>query len=220
MSETAAAFPALSGDLPTSSLELSALLASRLCHDLVNPVGALAAGLDVLDQEQDPEMQAEARKLIALSTEKAIVMLDFARLAFGAGGAYGAELDGQEIRKVVTNIYRHFKADLDWQMPTAPMAKDAAKAVLNAALVIADCVPRLGSNVTISQAGQDIILTGTGPRAKLKEELASALAGQSDGLSPKMTPAYLAALIMAERGGRIDAQLVDEETVRLVLRFA
>ena len=204
---------------PLDAITLSSLLASRLCHDLVNPVGALSAGLEVLEDENDPEMRQEAQKLISLSTHKSIAMLTFARIAFGAGGAYGAEIDMEEGRNVVHALYEHVKADLDWQLPNGMVPKDYCKSVLNIALMIADCVPRNGSKVTISGTVTEAVFTAEGPRAKLKEPLLAALAGDSDGLEPKMTPAFLASVLVRQAGGAITAELVSEERIEIRATF-
>jgi histidine phosphotransferase ChpT len=205
---------------PLDAVSLASLLASRLCHDLINPVGALSAGLEVLEDEEDPEMRAEAQKLISLSTRKSIAMLSFCRLAFGAGGAYGNEIDIDEGKAVLIGLYEHVKADLEWQLPTQQIVpKEYLKAVLNIALVIGDCVPRAGSKVTISGDLNEVVFTAEGPRAKLKEELHKALTGHSSDLDPKMTPAFLAALLAHKAGGKIVPVLENEEKVVITATF-
>ncbi len=200
-------------------LSLSSLLASRLCHDLVNPVGALSAGLEVLGEDHDPEMQEEARKLVQQSTDKSIAMLTFARIAFGAGGAYGAEIDLEEGRVVVEKLYGFVKADLIWKMPSGVVPKDYCKAVLNIALMVADCVPRAGSRVTIEGTRDEVRFIADGPRAKLKDKLVDALSGNAEELEPKMTPAFLASLLVQQTGGVIEADLVSEEQVVIRATF-
>ncbi len=204
---------------PLDALSLSSLLASRLCHDLVNPVGALSAGLEVLHDEVDPEMQAEAKKLIDLSMHKSIAMLSFARIAFGAGGAYGQEIDFEEGKNVTEQLYQHLKADLRWELPTSMVPKDYCKAVLNIALMVADCVPRADSSVTIAGNINEVRFTAEGPRAKLKDQLVDALSGKSEGLEPKMTPAFLAALLAHNCGGKISADAVTDEKVVITVTF-
>ncbi len=202
-----------------NALSLSSLLASRLCHDLVNPVGALSAGLEVMEDEADPDMQEAAQNLIKESTQKSIAMLSFARIAFGAGGAYGSEIDIQEGKAVLEQLYKYVKADLVWKLPEGIVQKNYCKAVLNIALVVADCVPRAGSVVTLSGDRQCVTMTAQGPRAKLKDELQRALSGDPEGLEAKMTPAYLASLVVKELGGTISAELVNEELIEVKITF-
>ncbi|MCI5044968.1 MAG: histidine phosphotransferase family protein [Aquisalinus sp.] len=206
---------------PLDPLTLASLLASRLCHDLVNPVGALSAGLEVMEDEDDPMMKEEAQKLISVSTQKSIAMLTFARLAFGAGGAYGAEIDLDEAKIATAELYKYVKAELQWQLPSRHIAKDNVKAIMNIALVIADCVPRAGSTVTVTVGGslEEVSFSAEGPRAKLKEQLVDALSGKTEGLEPKMTPAYLASVLVQKAGGTIRAELVNEEKVSVIATF-
>ena len=83
--------------LAMNDLDFAALLVSRVCHDLVSPVGAVVNGLEVLEDETDPAMRADALRLVAASAEQAAARLQFARIAFGAAGSAGAELDLTEV---------------------------------------------------------------------------------------------------------------------------
>ena len=195
------------------SITLSSLLASRLCHDLINPVGACGSGLEIMEAEDSPEMRVEAMQLINNSNRKALNMLEFSRMAFGASGAYGEELDLEEVKKLVAGVYDHVRAELKWEIPPGRMAKPTVRILMNLALLISDCVPRRESQVTISQSSDRIRLTGNGPKAKLKESLINALAGVEEGLEPKLTPAYLAWLIASRSGHRIEPSAVNDEQI-------
>src|SRR6201996_8730067 len=87
-----------------NDLEFAALLVSRVCHDLVSPVGAVVNGLEVLEDERDAAMRADALKLVMSSAELATARLQFARIAFGAAGSAGAELDLTEIERIVRGL--------------------------------------------------------------------------------------------------------------------
>src|ERR1700677_3066593 len=75
------------------ALELAALLCSRVCHDLISPVGAIVNGLEVLDDNPKPEDREFALDLIRKSAKTASARLQFCRLAFGAAGSSGAQID-------------------------------------------------------------------------------------------------------------------------------
>ena len=75
------------------ALELAALLCSRVCHDLISPVGAIVNGLEVLDDNPKPEDRDFALDLIRKSAKTASARLQFCRLAFGAAGSAGAQID-------------------------------------------------------------------------------------------------------------------------------
>ncbi len=202
------------------SITLSSMLASRLCHDLINPVGALGAGLEIMEGEQDPDMRAEAMNLVNSSTDKALDLLQFARIAYGAGGGYRDELDLDEIKVLVEGVYKHARADLDWQIPPGHMAKPAVKIMMTMALLIADCAPRRGSKVTIAQDEEGISLTATGPKARLKEPLQQALEGKEEGLEPKMVPAYIAAHLASQTGYKLLCSQDGEEKVAIRLQMS
>src|ERR1700739_296501 len=101
-----------------NDLDFAALLVSRVCHDLVSPVGAVVNGLEVLEDENDVAMRADALRLVAASAEQAAARLQFARLAFGAAGSAGAELDLAEVGRIVEGLMKGGRAELLWKMPS------------------------------------------------------------------------------------------------------
>ena len=192
---------------PTNDLDavqLSALMSSRLCHDLVNPVGALASGLEVLgDPSMDEGMQEAALDLIKSSAEKSVALLKYARLAYGASGGLGAELPLDEAHNVLKAYFAWTKATLDWTVPGAHAPKDEVKALLVLAAAAADCVPR-GGAVSVSGANGDYEIRVTGQRVILQEDLKKALAGDADELKPKFAPHFISALAARQTGGGVD----------------
>ena len=98
-----------------NDLDFAALLVSRVCHDLVSPVGAVVNGLEVLEDERDATMRADALKLVTSSAEQAAARLQFARIAFGAAGSAGAELDLNEVGRTVKGLTLGGKVQIDWQ---------------------------------------------------------------------------------------------------------
>ncbi len=114
----------MSPDTEISDLELAALVASRICHDLISPVGAIANGLEVMDEEPDRDMRAHAMDLIRNSAARASAKLQFARLAFGAAGSAGAEIDRKDAEQVARAIAEPDKHQLVWSGPAATLARD------------------------------------------------------------------------------------------------
>ena len=88
-----------------NELDFSAFLVSRVCHDLVSPLGAVVNGLEVLEDERDPAMRADALKIVASSAAQALARLQFMRIAFGAAGSAGAELDLGEVGRLVSGLF-------------------------------------------------------------------------------------------------------------------
>ena len=100
-------------------LDLAALLCSRVCHDVISPVGAIINGLEVLDGEQDEEMRTVAMELIKKSAISAAARLQFCRLAFGAAGSYGALIDTGDAEKVARDLFVNGRTALEWSGRTA-----------------------------------------------------------------------------------------------------
>src|SRR6185437_8785058 len=164
-----------------TEIEFAALLVSRVCHDLVGPLGAVVNGMEVLEDERDPTMRADAIKLVTMSADQALARIQFMRIAFGAAGSAGAELDLGEIGRLVTGLLEGGKVKLDWQVPHAYWAKDWAKLLMNAALLGADSLPRGGSVTVVAGAdakAPSFKVTATGQVARLPEEVERTLRGE------------------------------------------
>jgi len=164
-----------------NDLDFAALLVSRVCHDLVSPVGAVVNGLEVLEDETDLAMRADALRLVAASAEQAAARLQFARIAFGAAGSAGAELDLAEVARVMAGLLRGGKTELVWHPQAVNWPKDWAKLLMNTALMAADCLPR-GGKVTV-EASQDpsvpsFQVLAAGTIARMSPEAEHALLGE------------------------------------------
>ena len=118
-----------------NEIEFSALMVSRVCHDLVGPLGAVVNGLEVLEDERDAAMREDAIRLVSTSANQALARIQFMRIAFGAAGSAGAELDLGEIGRLVQGLLEGGKVKLEWNVPQAYWAKDWAKLLMNATLL-------------------------------------------------------------------------------------
>ncbi|MGG7516572.1 histidine phosphotransferase ChpT [Allorhizobium undicola] len=126
--------------------DLAALLCSRVCHDVISPVGAITNGLELLDEGGADE---DAMELIRASALNASVRLKFARLAFGASGSVGASIDTGEAEKAARDFAAaEKKTELTWSGPRAIIAKNRVKLLLNLFLVAYGAIPR-GGNMDI-----------------------------------------------------------------------
>ena len=85
----------------TNPLDLASRLCSRLCHDLLSPVGALSSGLELLADEKDPEMRQRCMELLEQSARISADKLKFFRLAFGAAGGFGEKVAADEPRGLI-----------------------------------------------------------------------------------------------------------------------
>lgn len=124
--------------------DLAAMLCSRVCHDLINPVGAIGNGLEVLADPAQSAMADGAQELIANSAKHARAKLEFARLAYGASSTAGTDFDTRECERVARILFEIEKADLDWQVPLILLPKHKAKLLMNMLLIASMAVPRGG----------------------------------------------------------------------------
>ena len=174
-----------------SSVEFASLLCSRLCHDLLSPVGALNNGLELLAEEHDPEMRARCIDLLGESARASANKLKFFRLAFGAAGGFGETVDTREVRAAIEGLFGDNKrVQVGWLVEEPVLAKSAIKVLLNLALIAGDALVR-GGQLDIGAETRDdgaveIVVRAAGPRIILDAELRQALLGETgDG---QMTP--------------------------------
>jgi histidine phosphotransferase ChpT len=184
-------------------LDLAALLCSRVCHDVISPVGAIINGLEVLDGEQDEEMRAIAMELIKRSAISASARLQFCRLAFGASGSFGASIDTGDAEKVARDIFANDRTILQWIGRRRLASRNSVKLLLNMCLVAAGSVPRGGViTVEISEEEDAMMMRveAKGSNARLSHSAADILTGNSstemiDGRSIQL---YLTTLLARE----------------------
>lgn len=204
---------------PLDPIALSSLLASRLCHDLINPIGAIGSGLEVLDEpDMDQAMKDAALDLIRSGGKKSIALLKYARLAYGAAGGFGAQIPMEEAASVLKEIYGWAKADLDWRVSPGLAAKETVKTLLILTHAAADCAPR-GGTVSVYEAGGEYVVEAAGPRTILQDDLVRAVRGETEDMKPKFAPAYIAGLMARAGGGDISVAL-DGDKVVMRAKFA
>jgi len=199
-----------------TDLDFSAFLVSRVCHDLVGPLGAVVNGLEVLEDERDTAMRADALKVVTSSASQALARLEFMRIAFGAAGSAGAELDLGEVSRLIGGLLAGGKVALAWQAPHINWPKDWAKLTMNAALIAADCLPR-GGTLRIETGTEPGVygfkMAAVGQGARIVEEVERALRGEAAdqdarGVQPVLTYRLArglnAGLTMTGHDGRVE----------------
>jgi histidine phosphotransferase ChpT len=198
--------------------ELAARLAARLCHDLISPASAIVSGLELLDDPTAKDMRDDAMNLIATSARKLVDLLAFSRVAFGA--AAGAEaFDTAELEQLAQSIFAHARAELAWMIEPRPLAKPAARALLNLAQLSASALPMGGvARASLAETGGRLVLTveGRGPKARLHEEVRAGLAGEplGEGLGGRWVQAYYLYALVRAAGGVTGAAVEDEAVTR------
>lgn len=192
-----------------SSLDLASLLCSRLCHDLLSPVGALSNGLELLADEKDPEMRRRCFELLEQSARISADKLKFFRLAFGAAGGFGDMVAVQEPRAVVDALVaNNERIAVNWALSAAEMPKPAVKVLLNLAQIAMDALVR-GGTLDIGAESRDgaseIVVRASGPRIAFDQVIGQALDGTMDpqDLSSRTAAAHMLHLLAGQAGGGI-----------------
>jgi histidine phosphotransferase ChpT len=167
-----------SSPIAIGALDLAALLCSRVCHDLISPVGAIVNGLEVMDEDKDEETKVFALDLIKKSAKQASAKLQFCRLAFGAAGSAGAQIDLGDAEKVARGLFGDDKTTIVWNLPRELLPKNRVKLLLNMLLVAVGTIPRGGSiAIDPTEGGKGFRLTASGLNARLAEATAGLLVG-------------------------------------------
>jgi histidine phosphotransferase ChpT len=164
------------------ALDLAAMLCSRICHDVVNPVGAITNGLEVLD-EGDESLGEIALDLIRKSAEQASAKLQFARVAFGASSTSGATLDLGDAEIVARQIIDEKKVRFAWSAPRLALPKDEVKLLLNLVLVALATIPRGGTltvEVTARDGAHDLRLVTEGMNSRIPPDIEQAVTGKQN----------------------------------------
>ncbi len=181
------------------ALELAALLCSRVCHDLISPVGAIVNGLEVLDDNPKPDDREFALDLIRKSARTASARLQFCRLAFGAAGSAGAQIDLGDAQNMARGHLEDGKTTVAWNLPRLLLAKNRVKLLLNMMVIAQQTIPR-GGTLTVDPVG---------------EGDAMGFRVTANGLNARM-PQNLADLLSSDSGASVDAHAVQPYYTRLL----
>jgi len=164
------------------SLELAALLCSRVCHDLISPVGAIVNGLEVLDDDPKPEDREFALDLIRKSARTASARLQFCRLAFGAAGSSGAQIDLGDAQNMARGHLEDGKTTITWNLPRALLPKNKVKLLLNMLVIAQQTIPR-GGVLTVDPTGEGdksgFRVAASGLNARMPQNIADLLSSAS-----------------------------------------
>jgi histidine phosphotransferase ChpT len=162
------------------SLDLAALLCSRVCHDLISPVGAIVNGLEVLEEDKDEATKVFALDLIKKSARTASARLQFCRLAFGAAGSAGAQIDLGDAEKAARGLIDDEKTKLAWNLPRVLMPKNRVKLLMNMLLIAGQAIPR-GGQLAVDAIGEGdtmgFRITASGLNARVTQAVPALLAG-------------------------------------------
>jgi len=199
-----------------ADIQLTAFMSSRICHDLVGPIGAINNGLELLEEETDEEARAYAQEVIYNSAQAAWTRLEFARLAFGASSGMGQAIDTGQAERIARGYVEEGRHRLHWDAPDElQLDKSHARLLM---IVIAIAIPALpvggDLHVDVAQAEGPPTLTVhcVGRNARVPDKVDGILSGTDlDGLDPRSILPYYAARLAEEAGMRITVAKTGED---------
>ncbi|MEL7198878.1 MAG: histidine phosphotransferase family protein [Pseudomonadota bacterium] len=203
----------------TSQIDLAALMCSRLCHDMLSPVGALSNGLELLADETDPAMRANVVELLEQSAKISTDKLRFFRLAFGAAGGFGEAVPVEEAQEVITALASDAKGvELNWAVQSSSLPKPAVKVMLNLSQIALDALVRGGTldiGAELRDGNVEIVARAAAEKLAFDETIGRALHGDlaESEITSRTVAAHMIALLAKELGGGLQYQLTDDALV-------
>ena len=202
-----------------SPVELASLLCSRLCHDMLSPVGALTNGLELLADEKDPEMRQRCFELLDQSARVSADKLKFFRLAFGAAGGFGEMIPVNEARALIDALVAsNARISVNWALASDVMPKPAIKTLLNFGLIGIEALPRGGTidfAAELRDGASEIVVRSAGPRIAFDRDIGRALEGSlpEGELSSRTAPAAMLHQLAQDAGGGLQFALAEDAMV-------
>lgn len=174
----------MAGPVTLEAIDLAALLCSRVCHDLISPVGAVVNGIEVMEDDADEQTRIFAIELIKKSATTASARLQFCRIAFGAAGSAGAAIDLGDAEGVARGMLEDDKTKLRWGLPRVLLPKNRVKLLLNLLLLAGGTIPR-GGSLAIDPIGEGDTMgfkvTSSGLNARIPQAVPGLVAGETGG---------------------------------------
>lgn len=196
-------------------VEFASILCSRLCHDLLSPVGSINNGLELMADENDPQMRAQVMELLGESARTSANKLKFFRLAFGAAGGFGDQVDTREAKAALEGLFSaNSRLEIGWLVAAPTLAKPAIKVLLNLSMIAGDALVRGGRlDIGAEENGgrTEIVVRAEGERLIVDEGVRRALEGSlpENELAPRVAAAWLSRAIVEGAGGSIQVSPID-----------
>ncbi|MCB1481357.1 MAG: histidine phosphotransferase [Rhodobiaceae bacterium] len=194
-------------------MELAALLTSKVCHDLISPVGAINNGLEVMADESNADMHDFALDLVTKSAEQASSKLQFCRMAYGAGASAGSEIDLGEAGQVARGFIESDRIKLVWNAPAGALAKDKVKLLLNLVTIAGTIIPRGGEiSVGVDTGAGTLDIAARGTNAKIPSGVTDLVAGNvpETGIDAHSIQPYYTSLVAQDAGLSVSFEMGDE----------
>jgi histidine phosphotransferase ChpT len=198
-------------------LDLAALVASRVCHDVISPVGAIVNGLELMEDGADAATTELALDLIRKSAKTASARLQFCRIAFGAAGSAGSAIDTRDAHQVATNFLNDDRTTVEWHVPPAFLPKNRVKLLLNLLMLAAGAIPR-GGTIKVEGTGEGdttgFAVTVTGLNARVpphaRELMAGIPANEQGTIDAHAIQPYYTGLLARSAGMQVTIEKIDD----------
>lgn len=209
--------PGITLNMTITSVELASLMCSRLCHDLLSPIGALSNGIELLADEKDPEMRQRCFELLEQSAKTSADKLKFFRLAFGAAGGFGDNVSSEEPHALVAALAGE-KIRLNWHVAEEGLPKAAVKVLLNLSAIGIDALVRGGTldvGAELRDGACEIAVRASGDKIAFDPTVGRALDGTlaDRDISSRTAPAFMLYLLAADTDGGLQYAVSDDALV-------
>ncbi|HZE45903.1 MAG TPA: histidine phosphotransferase family protein [Xanthobacteraceae bacterium] len=205
----------MSAAITLDALDLAALLCSRVCHDLISPTGAIVNGLEVLEEkDNDEETKTFALDLIKKSARTASARLQFCRLAFGAAGSAGAQIDVGDAQNMARAFMEDDKTKITWNLPRLLLPKNRVKLLLNLMIIAGQTIPR-GGMLKVDPIGEGetmgFRIAASGLNARIPQAVPALLEGTSENgsIDAHAIQPFYAGLLARACGLKVDLKAED-----------
>ena len=189
------------------------LMASRLCHEFVGPAGAVANGLELVE-DTGGDLAEEAMEMVGASAKELTARIKFYRIAYGVGGISSNNL--AELRGLSFAFVGEGHSRFSWPMPPiAPRLEDGeGKLVLNMIALAKSALPR-GGDVNVDIDGKELVVRAIGEGAGLPDDLVCTMTTkvEFEVLTPRNIHGFWAALLARRVQRKLDYKLINAEEV-------
>ena len=198
--------------------DLASLISSRICHDLISPIGALNTAIEVLDDTESKEMHEDALKLIKLAASEASAKLSYLRIALGTNSTSKGFMNLDELKLITENMFNTEKFSFNWDMGEIKLEKSIARILLNILMLAIQSIPR-GGKVTIKIEEKydklKLVTSANGIKSRLDKQTEDAFKGilPSEEIDGRVIQSFFTGILIDNLNGRIEAFKTDGNVI-------
>ena len=198
--------------------DLASLISSRICHDLISPIGALNTAIEVLDDTESKEMHEDALKLIKLAASEASAKLSYLRIALGTNSTSKGVMNLDELKLITENMFNTEKFSFNWDVSEIKLEKSIARILLNILMLAIQSIPR-GGKVTIKIEEKydklKLVTSANGIKSRLDKQTEDAFKGilPSEEIDGRVIQSFFTGILIDNLNGRIEAFKTDGNVI-------